>query len=489
MKNLRILTLVTVGLCAALAGAQSPWQPVQNTPNIGAGAILLLTDGSVLVQDNNGDSTNWWKLSPDITGNYATGIWTQIASLPPTYGPLYYGSAVLPDGRMIVEGGEYNSGSLGGSEVKLGAIYDPIANAWTMVNPPAGWNTIGDGPSVVLTNGTFMLGSCCDNPPKAALLNPSTLTWTATGTGKFDPYVEEGMTLLPGGKVLDVDSYYLHYDPNGKNYEIYDPATGAWTLAGSTPVQLWDAPGRTYEQGPAVLRPDGTVYAMGANANAAGHTAIYKVSTGTWTAGPDFPGSLNMCDGPAALEPNGKVLLMTTPGCYNPVGAVFFEWDGSSLTQVPAPPEAPGDNSYYGHMMVLPTGQILFTDFSNDVEIYTPSGSPYPGIAPSALLTTAVLSRGTTITLFGNKFNGASQGSAYGDDFQNATNYPIVRITNVATGHVFYCRTHDHNTMAVGYPGPTYTKLDIPAGMETGQSYLEVIANGVPSQKYNVGIR
>ena len=236
-----------------------------------------------------------------------------------------------------------------------------------------------------------------------------------------------------------------------------------------------------------VLSPDGTVFATGANRCGAGHTSIYKVSSGTWTAGPDFPSNLDIADGPAALEPNGKVLMMTSPGIFG-TGAVFFEWDGSSLTQVSGPPAAGGDSSYYGHLLVLPTGQIMFTDFSNDVELYNSTGV-YSGIAPTVLLTTAVLHHGKTFTLFGNRFNGASQAGAYGDDYQAATNYPIVRITNVGTGHVFYCRTHDHNTMAVGYPGPTYTKLDIPAGIESGQSYLEVVVNGIPSQKYNIGVK
>ena len=71
---------------------------------------------------------------------------------------------------------------------------------------------------------------------------------------------------------------------------------------------------------------------------------------------------------------------------------------------------------------------------------------------------------------------------------RQATNYPIVRITNKSTGHVFYCRTHDHNTMAVGYNGPTYTHLDIPSNMESGASYLEVVVNGIASQKYTIGI-
>jgi hypothetical protein len=495
MKPLRMLGFATVVLCVALANAQSPWTPVNNVPNIGAGAVALLTDGRVLVHDESGNSGtwgNWWTLTPDINGNYANGTWTQVATMPSNYGPLYFGSAVLPDGRYIVEGGEYNFGS--GVETKLGAIYDPVANSWTAVNPPSGWSNIGDGAATVLSNGTYMQGSCCNNPPTTALLNPSTLTWTTTGSGKFDVYAEEGLTLLPGGKVLDVDAYVYKYQSNGMNYETYDPNAGTWTSQGNTPVQLWDSSancggqGRaSYEEGPDVLRPDGTVFATGANRCAAGHTAIYNVSAGTWTAGPDFPNNLDISDGPAALLPDGNVLMMTAPGIFG-TGAVFFEWDGSKLNQVQGPPNAPTDASYYGHLLVLPTGQILFTDFSNDVELYTSTGSPYPGLQPTALLTTVALSRGSSLVLFGTKFNGASQASAYGDDFQDATNYPIVRITNKSTGHVFYCRTHGHNTMAVGYPGPTYTHLDIPANMETGASNLEVVANGIASQKYPIVI-
>src|SRR5271167_4157021 len=495
MKLLRMLGFVTVILCAVFASAQSPWTPVNNVPNIGAGAVALLTDGRVLVHDESGNSGtwgNWWTLTPDSQGNYATGTWTQVATMPSSYGPLYFGSAVLPDGRYIVEGGEYNFGVP--KWTKLGAIYDPVANTWTAVSAPSGWSQIGDAPSMILDNGTYMQSNCCDQGPFAALLNASTLTWTATGSGKFDVYDEEGLTLLPGGMVLDVDAYVLKYQSGGKNYELYDPNSGTWTSQGNTPVQLWDSAANcggsnnaSYELGPAVLRPDGTVYATGANSCAAGHTAIYNVSAGTWTAGPDFPSDLDIADGPSALLPDGNVLMMTTPGIFQ-TGAVFFEWDGSKLNQVPAPPNGPSDSSYYGHMLVLPTGQVLFTDFSNDVELYMPTGSPYPGLQPSALLASAALARGSSLVLFGRKFNGASQTNAYGDDFQDATNYPIVRITNVATGHVFYCRTHDHNTMAVGYNGPAYTHLDIPANMETGQSYLEVVANGIASQKYKIGI-
>src|SRR5664279_5514754 len=405
MKLLRMLGFATVVLLAAtgIASAQS-WQPLVHQPSFTAGTVLLLTDGTVMVhhEDPNDGFSDWWKLTPDINGSYVNGTWSQLASLESTYGPLFFASAVLPDGRLIIEGGEQNFAQY--VWTNKGAIYDPIGNVWTPMNPPSGWSRIGDAQSAVLSNGTFMVANCCST--QQALLNATTLTWTATGSGKFDENDEEGWTLLPGGKVLTVDAYVNIGDPNGKNSEIYNPTTGSWTSAGSTIVQLWDSHG-SYEVGPAILRPAGTVFATGANGAGAGHTSIYNTSTGGWTPGPDFPGNLDVADGPAALLPDGNVLVSASPG----------------------------------------------------------------------------------ISLNGRKFNGYSQAAAYGDDAQAATNYPIVRLTNASTGHVFYCRTHDHSTMAVAYPGPAYTHVDIPSNMETRQTYLEVVANGIASPKYNIGVR
>ena len=119
----------------------SPWTPLTNQPNFlldGASVPILLTDGSVLIQDAG--FPDWWKLTPDKFGSYVNGTWTQIASLPATYSPLYHSSAVLPDGRLIIEGGEY---LLNADQTELvptwtaqGSIYDPLANSWTPVAPP-----------------------------------------------------------------------------------------------------------------------------------------------------------------------------------------------------------------------------------------------------------------------------------------------------------------------------------------------------------------
>jgi hypothetical protein len=255
-------------------------------------------------------------------------------------------------------------------------------------------------------------------------------------------------------------------------------------------VQLWDSAAdcggsqfASFEVGPAVLRPDGSVFATGANACGPAHTAIYK---GSWTPGPDFPDSLGISDGPAALEPNGKVLMMASPLVFQ-TPSTFLEWDGTSLTTVPPAPNAANDSSYYGNMLILPTGQILFTDFFF-VSVYNPSGTYDPAWAPVIQKAPATVSPGASYVISGHLFNGMSQGAAYGDDAQSATNYPIVRITNNATGHVFYSRTHDHSSMAVAFNGLVSTHFDVPANQETGPSKLEVVANGIPSKPFDVDV-
>ncbi len=478
MKLLRTISAVSLFLGASICLLAQTWTPVTSVPpKLHAGTSLLLTDGRVLVQDN--DASDYWTLTPDLTGSYASGTWAQVAPLPNGYGPEYYASAVLTDGRVVVMGGEYNLGSP--VDTTMGAIYDPQANTWTSIAAPSDWTTIGDAQSVVLANGTFMLANCCTKDE--ALLDANTLTWSPTGFGKADINDEEGWTLLPGGKVLTVDTETKRSTAS----EIYDPTTGSWFPAGSTVAKIARIP--FGEIGPAVLRPDGTVLATGAT----GHNAIYDSATGVWSPAPDFPKNihghqLDIADGPAALLPDGNVLCMTSPYVFVN-GAVFFEWDGANFNATVNVPRAASDSSYMGRMLVLPTGQILFTDGSSDVELYTSPGVPRPSWAPAITKFTKNLVHGKSSTLSGTQFNGLSQGAAYGDDAQMATNYPLVRITNNATGHVIYARTYQFSTMAVATGSKIVkTHVEVPAGIELGASQLEVVANGIPSNPVNVTI-
>ena len=167
-----------------------------NQPPDGAGIAFLLTDGSVIAQGNSG--SDWWKLTPDNKGNYLGGTWTQMASLPGDYSPYAFSSAVLADGRVVISGGEYNFGNF--VLTNLGANYEPVANTWTAISAPTGWSTIGDSPSSVLPDGTFLLGQKLTTD--VARFDPKTLTWTnLTSNGKNDFNAEEGWTLLPDGTI------------------------------------------------------------------------------------------------------------------------------------------------------------------------------------------------------------------------------------------------------------------------------------------------
>lgn len=500
---------------AELAPADPPppprtWRPAAQAP-FAAAAPLLLTDGTLMVQEL--ETENWWQLTPDEFGRYDHGTWAMLASMQAGYSPLYTANAVLPDGRVIVEGGEYIAGNFAFSID--GSLYDPLANTWTPVRPPANWQTIGDASGMVLPSGQFMLSSCCDQGGPMALLGLPTMTWADTGAGKLDINDEESWAMLWDGTILTVD---CNHNSDLKSTEVYDPATGQWRYAGETPVQIDDTDpanmNSSHEVGPNIVRMDGTVLAIGGN----GHNATYDPATMTWASAPDFPvvpqGQLDTADGPAAVMPNGTVLVAASPGIFN-TPTHFFEWDGTAFTEVAAPPNAPQNTTYQQMMLVLPTGEILMTDFSSDVEIYTPA----PGIvdaavpvvtAAPALVTSARgtvqdprptaeasdgitpvadLFLGHTYKLSALRMNGLNQGAYYGDDDQSYTNYPLVRLTYRDSMHVVYCRTHDHSTRAIGPDAHGTTQFDVPAGAERGLADLEVVANGIASPSILVNVK
>jgi Kelch motif len=452
-------------------------RPLANQPPNGAGLAFLLTDGSVMFQSTT--ASDWLKLTPDDVGSYLQGTWSQIASLPAGYAPLYFSSAVLADGRVVIVGGEYNSSAF--VLTNQAAIYDPVANSWTALAAPVGWDYIGDSPSAVLPSGQFLVGRKLDM--QMALLDPATLQWTAVGSaGKSDFNAEEGWTLLPDGSLLTADV------ESAPNSERYIPATGTWVSAGNTIVDLhspgsgclvygggcYNPPG---EVGPAVLRPDGTVFATGAKSSAGpGHTAVYippisPSDPGTWTAGPDFPNDDNAGDSYAVLLPSGHVLVEGNSG-------TLYEYDGQTL--IPHDQVAQASS-----LLVLPSGEVIVG--GSAVQIYTPSGKPAAAWAPTITTFPASVTRGSTYTISGTQFNGLSQAAGYGDENETATNYPLVRVTNIATGHVYYARTHDHSTMAVATGNAmASTNFDVPMGMEAGASTLAVVVNGISSSGVSI---
>src|SRR5438270_937365 len=98
-------------------------------------------------------------------------------------------------------------------------------------------------------------------------------------------------------------------------------------------------------------------------------------------------------------------------------------------------------------MLLLPTGQGLFANGTNDIEVYTPDGEPDAAWKPTIDNSVSTMVPGNTYTITGTQFNGLTQACSYGDDVQMATNYPIVRLTNTTTAEVRFLRTFNHSSM------------------------------------------
>jgi hypothetical protein len=472
------------------------WALLSHQPPASVDTMLLLTDGTVVAHQSN--SPNWYRLTPTSTGSYDAGIWSSIAPMPPnpaiapvnngpTYGPLFFGSAVLKDGTMLVIGGEYNVGK--SCDLAAATHYDPVANSWTNLTTPSGWANVGDVPLCVMPNGQVMLGNI--NSDQTVFFDPPTKTYIA-GPNKSDRCAEESFTLMSDGTVVVVDCTAI------PTAEKYVPSTNTWVSAGSTPSTLPQAcAGIVPEIGPSVLLPSGHLFVIGATGNTALYTPpAIPSQPGTWSAGPSLKNAngatIYPIDAPAALLPNGKVLLAGSPGppCGFPGPTVFFEYNPATNTValVPVPANSAGA-CFTGRMVLTGSGKVLFSNQSGTVSIYTPDLAPLNAWRPVITACPTALQAGHSYVISGQQFNGLSQACSYGDDATMATNYPLVQLTNHTTGAVSYCRTANHSTMAVATGTTTVsTNFTVPSGLTTGSYTLVVIANGIPSLGYGVSI-
>lgn len=470
------------------------------------GTALLLTDGTVLMQEClvGYGTRRWWKLVPDNTGSYFNGSWHRVHDA--NVGRKYFSSAVLADGRVLVCGGEYTdaSGVNAADESNTCEIYDPVADTWTVIDPPkdaAGvfWTEIGDGACSVLADGTFLLGNANDR--QTATFDPVTNTWTRSGS-KVMRTSEESWTLLPDGTVIT---------PNCTGHpasEKYLPATRTWMVDNPIPAGFDLVENASAEMGPTVLMPDGRVFCVGAT----GATALYTrpaspTQKGTWTGGPALPMSgkqqQGAKDGPGCLLVNGNVLFGIAPvdgsrdNYLSPT--TFYEFDGTNVNRVSDPPNS-DHPTYVGRMLLLPNGDVMFMrEDDSNFYAYTDYGKPQDIWRPVIQTCPTAIAIGHTIQISGLLFNGFSQAVGYGDDSTAATNYPLVRIKNRKSGHMVYCRTFNHTTIDAN--GNTVTAMGvatgaavitthvaIPANLERGESDLFVVANGIESRPFQVDI-
>ncbi len=482
-----------------LAATIGTWTTATST-SPRAQIALLQSDGSVMYQvGDNTSAKTWSRLAPSSSGSYSSGTTTSLASM--NVGRLFFGTAVLPDGRVWAIGGEYTGSHTQNTFANSAEIFDPTAGTggkgtWTTTTSfPQ--SQFGDDPLEVLSPTQVLAGYIVG--PQTYLYNPTTNAWTQTGTKlRNDASDEETWVKLPDGSILSYD-VFSSISTGVFHAQRYVPASGTWVDASnvnsSNPPHILSSDAVGDELGPGLLLPNGKVFLEGAN----GYTAYYDPVADLWSAGPMLPTNggkqLVAADAPAAMMANGDVLMALSPlgtlsgGGYTfPSPTYFYEFNPNDGSYTYANLTFSADNSFIVCMLDLPNGQVLVTNESRTLEFYTPVGSPQSAWQPTV---TGYASNGGGIyTLTGTQFNGLSEGASYGDDNSMASNYPIVQFKDAA-GNLSYGRTANWSSIGVATGStPVTTQVTLPAGHTaiTDFASLTVIANGISSPAYTIGL-
>jgi hypothetical protein len=210
-------------------------------------------------------------------------------------------ATLLANGEVLVAGGLNNTvGYLESAE-----LYNPATGKWALTGSMTAPRDGHD--AVLLHNGQLLVAGGlnatlgqCGTLASAELYNPSTGTWSATGsmtTGRYS----FTLTLLPNGEVLAAGGTNCG---NGglTSAELYNPSTGKWTATGSMTIGN--------ETNWAVLLQNGEVFVLNDN--------LYHPSTGTWTTASK---DAIFAHAPVVLLPSGSVYAAGTiqgDSVYNP---------------------------------------------------------------------------------------------------------------------------------------------------------------------------
>lgn len=467
--------------------AQGTWTAVTDTaPGLNNGVMLLLTDGSVItitVNDPNAvwdDSANatWNKLTPDSTGSYVNGKWSVIA--PMAHSRIYFSSQVLQNGKVYIAGGEFGTGS------GLAELYDPLTDTWSNIPGVPNGYYLGDCNSDMLPDGRVLQNVVDDGTH-------------SSGTNLiYDPVSD---SIIPGPHCgysddeaawLKLPDYSILFEAtNSTLTSRYIPALNNWINDGQLPVTMYDNYGS--EAGAGLMLPDGRGFFLGSSGYTVYYTPSGDTSEGHFTQGPTIPGGYGTPDAPAAMMNDGHILCAVARIPDGPaVGQIFsdtsyfYDFDYTTNTFHPLPAPGGGDSvnqpSCSSVLLCLPDGNVLLgIEGSNRYYIYTPGNPPLAAGKPTV---DSVIPTGCGYMITGTLFNGITQGAAYGDDWQMATNYPVVRL--VAQGKTYYARTTNWNRTGIqtgNLPDTAY--FTMPASVPNGDYALLLSANGNSSDTFN----
>jgi hypothetical protein len=453
-----------------------------------------------------------WSPTGEVYDPFAN-TWSGVASYPPEAGcPGGHPACFGDDPSMLIPGGNILAGDLLHNTPH---IYNIAANSWspagTKVYPDRsdeeGWVKVPDGR--VITYDLFQ--SVNTGGQYAEAFNPVTNTWSSispsdgTALG-FIPQLSSPalgyelgpLTRLQDGRILVLGAtghtalYTVSSNTWAAGPDIIGTRSCGPRIFGADDAPAAEMPSGhvlfAADAGPDLITSSGNTTAGSAIITGIPSTACFEV--GWAVVGTGIPGGAAIASVDSAtqihMNTNSFASIAADPLKF---GGIFsnptqlFDFDPTANTISPvspalSDPNLPSSPAYPTRMLVLPTGQVLFNDSSQQLYVYTPTGAPNPALRPSV---TSVTYSGSGVFLLGGKqLNGQSAGSDYGDDVESDENYPIVRLRNAA-GTVFYARTTNWTSTGVATGStPETVNFTLPATLVAPGNYsLTVIGAGI----------
>jgi hypothetical protein len=415
-------------------------------------------------------------------------------------------SILLPGGNILV--GDLNNADT--------FIYSPSTNSWapsgTKVYPDSsdeeGWAVQADGTvfNYDLFHSVATLGSY------AELYHPATGTWSSISPSDgsaagFIPQLSSPAVGYELGPLLRLQDGRMIVFGATQHTGIYTPSTTTWaagpdimgTINGTpAPFGCDDAPGAILPNGHVIFAADaGPAQFTSSGDITNGSNVIQNIPStaillpGWSVRGTGIPGGsvIRSVDSASQVHISANATA-TIAGDSITWGGVFSHptqlFDFNPVTNSigalsPAIPDTFLNNgpAFPTRMLTLPTGQVLFSDSSAQLWVFTPDGPPSPALRP--VVNSVVYSGGGVFTLTGKQLSGQSAGAAYGDDDQMNSNYPIVRMMSM-TGTTYYARTTNWSQVGVdGGTTPETVNFTLNPSITPGNYILIVSGAGISS--------
>ncbi len=383
--------LVPVEVAHASGGSWSATSPLSTARAFPA--ATLLPNGKVLVAGGENSSSGTAFASAELY-DPSSGSWSATGSSMST-ARAFPTATLLPNGKVLVAGGFNGSTCTAFASAEL---YDPSSDSWSATGSMSTARFYHT--ATLLPNGKVLVagGSNCSNIAltSAELYDPSSGSWSPTSSSMSTARAHHTATLLPNGKVLVAGGE----DSSGNalaSAELYDPSSDTWAATGSMSTA------RTLEH-TATLLPNGKVLvAGGASISSSGFVVIlasaelYDPSSGTWTT----TGSMNVARfrHTATLLPNGQVLVAGGQDIFGTGFASAELYDPSSGSWAATGSMSTARVAHTATL--LPNGQVLVAgDFvSSSAELFTPDTTPPVLSLPTSPITVDATSpQGATVT-------------------------------------------------------------------------------------------